>query len=121
MNETAPIDAPLFFSLLQSAHFCFDPQIGSERTPLMPVRIFGGVSGAILAVASTLALGQSSIPYQKPPQAIVDLLEAPPTPLVMVSPEAKGAPRILLVEQPGGLLTIAMLRRDTRIGLPAWR
>ena len=75
----------------------------------MPVRFFGGVSGAILAVASTLALGQSSIPYQKPPQAIVDLLEAPPTPLVLVSPEAKGAPRALLVEQPGGLLTIADL------------
>ena len=61
----------------------------------------------MLAAASALA--QSSITYQRPPKAIADLLEAPPTPLVLVSPEVEKRPRTLLIEQPGGLLTIADL------------
>ncbi|MGB9032804.1 MAG: S9 family peptidase, partial [Acidobacteriaceae bacterium] len=68
--------------------------------PLLPF------SACVLAAA---ALGQSSITYQQPPKAIADLLEAPPTPLVQVSPEVKSGPRTLLIEQPGGLLTIADL------------
>lgn len=68
-----------------------------------PLCIFAGV----LVAVSTFA--QSSITYQKPPKAIADLLEAPPTPLVVVSPESKNGPRTLLIEQPGGLLTIADL------------
>lgn len=67
---------------------------------------------AVLAAASSF--GQDSITYQKPPRAIVNLLEAPPTPLVLVSPETwnepgQPKPRTLLIEQPGGLLTIADL------------
>lgn len=62
-----------------------------------------------LVGCSALSQGQSSIAYQKPPQAIVDLLEAPPTPSVLLSPEAKGAARTLLIEQSGGLLTIGDL------------
>jgi dipeptidyl aminopeptidase/acylaminoacyl peptidase len=61
------------------------------------------------ALAAVTVLGQSSITYQQPPKAIADLLEAPPTPLVLVSPEVKSGPRTLLIEQPGGLLTIADL------------
>lgn len=59
--------------------------------------------------AASPSFAQSSITYQKPPKAIADLLEAPPTPLVLVSPEAKSGPRTLLIEQPGGLLTITDL------------
>jgi hypothetical protein len=66
-------------------------------------------SAAMLAASSVLALGQTSITYQQPPKAIADLLEAPPTPLVLVSPESRSGPRTLLIEQPGGLLTIADL------------
>ncbi|MGC2618581.1 MAG: S9 family peptidase, partial [Acidobacteriaceae bacterium] len=75
----------------------------------MRLRLLPCIAAFLLASASALATAQSSITYQKPPQAIVDLLEAPPTPLVMVSPSAKGTPRTLLIEQPGGLLTIADL------------
>jgi dipeptidyl aminopeptidase/acylaminoacyl peptidase len=65
--------------------------------------IFAG----LLAAVSSFA--QGNIKYQKPPQAIVDLLEAPPTPTVLVSPPSKTGPRTLLIEDPGGLLTIADL------------
>ena len=64
---------------------------------------------AVLAAAPVPAFAQSSITYQKPPKAIVDLLEAPPTPTVSLSPAVNGAPRTLLLSQPGGLLTIADL------------
>ncbi len=59
--------------------------------------------------AASTSFAQSSITYQRPPTAIADLLEAPPTPLVVVSPEAKSGPRTLLIEQSNGLLTIADL------------
>jgi len=67
-----------------------------------------------LAAATAPAFAQSSITYQKPPRAIVDLLEAPPTPTVLVSPETWSGPdtrrpRTLLIEESGGLLTIADL------------
>ncbi len=73
----------------------------------MSLRFLLPFSACLLAAASSFS--QSSITYQQPPKAIADLLEAPPTPLVLVSPEAKGTPRTLLIEQPGGLLTIADL------------
>ena len=73
----------------------------------MNVRSLLPLLAAMLAAGSSL--GQSSVTYQQPPKAIADLLEAPPTPLVLVSPESKGEPRALLIEQPGGLLTIADL------------
>lgn len=65
------------------------------------------ILAGLLAAASSFS--QSSITYQKPPKAIADLLEARPTPSVLVSPESKTGPRTLLIEEPGGLLTIADL------------
>lgn len=67
------------------------------------------VSAVVTAISPIFALAQNNITYQKPPQAIVDLLEAPPTPQVELSPESASGPRMLLIEQPGGLLTIADL------------
>ena len=61
----------------------------------------------LFAVSPSFA--QTSITYQRPPKAIADLLEAPPSPLVLLSPETKSGPRTLLIEQPTGLLTIADL------------
>lgn len=75
----------------------------------MTLRLFRCVPVAVLAALPLAALAQGSITYQKPPKAIADLLEAPPTPEVVVSPVAKSAERTLLIEQPGGLLTIADL------------
>jgi dipeptidyl aminopeptidase/acylaminoacyl peptidase len=71
------------------------------------LRLLVSCSASLLVAASSFA--QSSITYQHPPKAIADLLEAPPTPLVVVSPESRSGPRTLLIEQPGGLLTIADL------------
>ena len=73
------------------------------------MRVILRVTAALATISPFLALAQDNITYQKPPQAIVDLLEAPPTPQVVLSPESAGGPRTLLIEQPGGLLTIADL------------
>jgi dipeptidyl aminopeptidase/acylaminoacyl peptidase len=75
----------------------------------MSLRLFRHFAAALFLLLPALGHAQGSIAYQKPPQAIVDLLEAPPTPVVLVSPDANGAPRTLLLAQPGGLLTIADL------------
>ncbi|MGC2298754.1 MAG: hypothetical protein WA476_08135 [Acidobacteriaceae bacterium] len=71
----------------------------------MNVRPLLTLLATMLSAASLL--GQSSITNQQSLKAIADLLEAPPMPLVLVSPASKGALRTLLIEQPGGLLTIA--------------
>ncbi len=67
------------------------------------------ISAALMTISPLFGFAQNNVSYQKPPQAIVDLLEAAPTPQVVVSPEAAGGPRTLLIEQSGGLLTIADL------------
>jgi len=48
-------------------------------------------------------LAQTALPYQKPPAGIEQLLEAPPTPTVRLSPDGK----MMLVEQPATFPTIA--------------
>src|SRR5690242_18377536 len=67
------------------------------------------IFAALATISPFLVIAQDNITYQKPPQAIVDLLEAPPTPQVVLSPEPASGSRTLLIEQPGGLLTIADL------------
>lgn len=73
------------------------------------LRSLARLSAVLVTISPFLVVAQDNITYQKPPQAIVDLLEAPPTPQVVVSSEGAGGPRTLLIEQPGGLLTIADL------------
>ncbi len=50
-----------------------------------------------------VAVGQAAIKYQKPPQGIETLLEAPATPVASVSPDKK----MMAMEQPETLSTIA--------------
>ena len=61
-------------------------------------------AGMLLACVLTgAASGQTALTYQKPPADIEALLDAPPTPLVRVSPDH----RVLLVQQPQTFPTIA--------------
>jgi dipeptidyl aminopeptidase/acylaminoacyl peptidase len=56
------------------------------------------------------AAAQTNLKYQVPPKAIVDLIDALPTPVVELSPAGKaGEKRWMLIEQPSGLPTIADL------------
>lgn len=59
--------------------------------------------GVALLCAVDVCSGQTALTYQKPPAAIEALLDAPPTPLVRVSPDRT----MLLVEQPQTFPTIA--------------
>ncbi len=54
------------------------------------------------------ARGQTNLKYQQPPKAIVDLVDARPTPTVRLSP-AKAQMRWMLIEQLSGLPSIADL------------
>src|ERR1700727_550710 len=58
---------------------------------------------AVLLLASTAALAQTALTYQKPPAPIEQLLEAPPTAVARLSPDG----RMLLIEQPATFPTIA--------------
>jgi len=66
---------------------------------------------AIFAFAPSLAGAQTNLKYQLPPKAIVDIVDARPTPGVKLSPPAAGEGRLLLIEHFAGLPTIAELAR----------
>jgi dipeptidyl aminopeptidase/acylaminoacyl peptidase len=61
------------------------------------------ILAVVLVLASTAALAQTALTYQKPPAPIEQLLEAPPTPIARLSPDRK----TLLIEQPATFPTIA--------------
>jgi len=69
----------------------------------------GGV--AIFAFAVSFAHAQTNLKYQLPPKAIVDIVDAKPTPGVKLSPPAAGERRWLLIEHFAGLPTIGELAR----------
>jgi dipeptidyl aminopeptidase/acylaminoacyl peptidase len=58
---------------------------------------------AMIAVWTAGAVAQTALPYQKPPAAIEQLLDAPTTPVVRLSPDGK----TMLIEQPATFPTIA--------------
>ncbi len=61
------------------------------------------VATAVSVTLCLSAFGQTALTYQKPPEAIEQLLDAPPPPTVRVSPDRK----MLLIEQPATFPTIA--------------
>src|SRR5271165_2965694 len=70
-----------------------------------------GLGLAITAVmlSWTPMQAQTSLKYQEPPKAIVDLVDTRPTPTVEVSPKDKGGRRWLLIEHTSGLPPISDL------------
>ena len=63
-----------------------------------------------LSISLSSAYGQGHLKYQQPPKAIVDLVDALPTPVVMLSPAEKDSDtRWMLIEQLSGLLPITDL------------
>jgi dipeptidyl aminopeptidase/acylaminoacyl peptidase len=64
---------------------------------------------ALFASSVHLASAQTSLQYQQPPKAIADLIEAPPTPTVIVSPAGPSGKRYLLIGAISALPSIADL------------
>jgi dipeptidyl aminopeptidase/acylaminoacyl peptidase len=75
----------------------------------IPVRGFAAVTAILLGSSFSSIQAQTSLQYQKPPQAIVDLVDTRPTPRVEVSPQDGTGARWLLIESFSGLPTIADL------------
>ncbi len=71
-------------------------------------RAFVALATVVLSTAFS-AQSQTSLQYQQPPQAIVDLVDTRPTPGVEVSPRDKAGTQWLLIESYSGLPTIADL------------
>ncbi len=69
----------------------------------MSFPFLAGVSIAAIAASNVTGVAQTAAVYQKPPAPIEQLLEAPPTPTVRLSPDRK----MMLVEQPATFPTIA--------------
>src|SRR5271169_1087760 len=82
------------------------------RGPLMrsiPVRAITVLVAVVLASAFCCIQAQTSLQYQKPPQAIVDLVDTRPTPNLEVSPKDSAGTQWLLIESYSGLPTVADL------------
>jgi dipeptidyl aminopeptidase/acylaminoacyl peptidase len=78
------------------------------RRVLMSLRL--GFFAGLLLVFVSAAHGQTNLQYQKPPKAIVDIVDALPAPGVSLSPAGKtGEKRWMLIEHFSGLPTIADL------------
>ncbi len=75
----------------------------------IPARIIPGVAAVILTPAFCGIQAQTSLQYQKPPQAIVDLVDTRPTPNVEVSSKDGTGAQWLLIESYSGLPTVANL------------
>ena len=75
----------------------------------IPVRATAVLVAVILASAFCCIQAQTSLQYQKPPQAIVDLVDTRPTPNVEVSPRDSAGTQWLLIESYSGLPTVADL------------
>jgi dipeptidyl aminopeptidase/acylaminoacyl peptidase len=69
-----------------------------------------GIAAGALVIWSPVARAQTNLQYQRPPQAIVDIVEALPTPGVELSPAGGAAgKRWMLIEHFAGLPTVADL------------
>jgi len=66
-------------------------------------KTFVATSAVFVVFLGSAALAQIALTYQKPPAPIEQLLDAPPTPTVRLSPDRK----MLLVQQPATFPTIA--------------
>jgi len=73
------------------------------------VRSIAALTVIFLALASHGMQAQTSLPYQKPPQAIIDFIDTRPTPMVDVSPKDGSGSQWLLIESISGLPSLADL------------
>jgi dipeptidyl aminopeptidase/acylaminoacyl peptidase len=71
-------------------------------------------TAALFSLAFCQTEAQTSLNYQMPPKAIVDLVDTRPTPSVVVSPKDKSGRQWLLIEHISGLPSIADLAQPER-------
>jgi dipeptidyl aminopeptidase/acylaminoacyl peptidase len=75
----------------------------------IPARAFVALTAVLISLAFCGVHAQISLQYQKPPQAIVDLIDTRPTPSVDVSPRDSAGSQWLLIESFSGLPSVADL------------
>src|ERR1700746_757109 len=63
----------------------------------------------LFAVAAVPARSQTNLKYQQPPKAISDIVNATPTPGILLGPAVAGEKRWILIEHFAGLPTITEL------------
>jgi dipeptidyl aminopeptidase/acylaminoacyl peptidase len=83
------------------------PMTVPTRVRRVLVSLKFGLFAGLLVLSVSLAQGQTNLEYQQPPKAIVDIVDALPTPGVALSPA--GGKRWMLIEHFSGLPTISDL------------
>ena len=66
--------------------------------PKVLSRIAALAMGLVLVIAEMASAVELDVSYQRPPKAVTDILDAPPTPLVLLSPTRDS---LLLIERRG--------------------
>ena len=67
------------------------------------------ISAAVPLLSAQTDASSTDLKYQLPPEVMVKLIDAPPTPVISVSPAHGTGPRMVLIEQGSSLPTIADL------------
>jgi dipeptidyl aminopeptidase/acylaminoacyl peptidase len=91
--------------------------------------VFVAASSAAAQVLSAQTVAATDLKYQTPPEAMVKMVDALPTPAISLAPPTATGPRMMLVEQSSSLPTIADLaepelrlaglRFNPKIGAPS--
>jgi dipeptidyl aminopeptidase/acylaminoacyl peptidase len=76
---------------------------------LFPRAVVSFAAAAFSALVLTASAQSPDLKYQTPPEVMVKLVDAPPTPLLSLSPAHGTGPRRILIEQSSSLPTIADL------------
>jgi dipeptidyl aminopeptidase/acylaminoacyl peptidase len=71
--------------------------------------VFVAASSAATQVLFAQTVAATDLKYQTPPEVMVQMVDAPPTPMISLSPAHGSGPRMMLVEQSSSLPTIADL------------
>jgi dipeptidyl aminopeptidase/acylaminoacyl peptidase len=95
-----------------SSHIVFHLTAKQGFRMAAPLSRFVVVALAVCAAVPLLAQTDASstdLKYQLPPEVMVKLIDAPPTPVISISPAHGTGPRMVLIEQGSSLPTIADL------------
>jgi dipeptidyl aminopeptidase/acylaminoacyl peptidase len=76
---------------------------------LRPLSYFGFLVSLLTVAAGPVLVAQTDVKYQLPPEVMVKLVDALPTPVLSLSPANGAGPRMVLIEQSSSLPTIADL------------
>jgi dipeptidyl aminopeptidase/acylaminoacyl peptidase len=111
-SRLAPSRSPGNYRLLARQFLAKMRLLRKLRCAMPPLRIMRYIIASLFAsilLLNPFAFSQTNLTYQKPPQAIINMVDVLPTPTISLSPATPGQKRWMLIEQFAGLPSIADL------------